>query len=196
MKKLKHVQTVLNSVRTLGKVADRETGLIASEILVKTWNLAKSSTTYANAKDVVLFVLKHNIATGGGCIPGISARLTLPYSHFVTAQLEDRHFKALRSLYSPTAAAATGPVSHSDDDALALAIQESLRDTLPPKPAAASSSISEQDLELALAIQESLRFSEPPKPTAAATARPSAAAKSDFSADEIELATALSLSMS
>lgn len=85
------VNIILNSVRSYKGRKDTETGLDVMLLLVKTWELAKNSY-YNNAQAVVIENLRHNKDTGGGCYPGIAARLVLPYARF----LEDALAQSLK----------------------------------------------------------------------------------------------------
>lgn len=99
------VITVLGSIRAAGSTVDRETGLNIRDLLVRTWGLAshplapQKITTdehpgiQINARQVVVENLQHNKKTGGGCLPGISARLTQPYCTFMTIILEQAMLK-------------------------------------------------------------------------------------------------------
>ncbi|MBP9764099.1 MAG: hypothetical protein KBD03_02145, partial [Gammaproteobacteria bacterium] len=49
--------------------------------------LVNMPNNYSNSFDIFIQNLDHNIATGGGCVPGIAARLIQPYTHFVLKML-------------------------------------------------------------------------------------------------------------
>jgi hypothetical protein len=84
------VTTVLNTIRaTTG--ADNETCANLQELLIRTWSLVNNSNNYKNAFQVLMDNLDHNIATGGGCVPGIAARLIQPYIHFVLHMLRQAY---------------------------------------------------------------------------------------------------------
>ena len=87
--KLANIQRVLESIRTSSGI-EPETGLCIKNLLVSTWALIKHPLMYcSNVKDLVIDNLNHNIETGGGCLAGISARLTQPYSSFIKLILEE-----------------------------------------------------------------------------------------------------------
>lgn len=80
-----NIQTVLDTIRTSGDSIEPETGLYVQDLLIRTWALIKHQLmmSYADAKEVIIDNLNHNIQAGGGCLAGISARLTHPYCCFV-----------------------------------------------------------------------------------------------------------------
>lgn len=88
-----HDPAVKSALDTLaashGKI-EPETGLNGQDLLVRTWQLGKKQTSYANALDVVIDNLRQNKLTGGGCLAGIVGRLVLPYALFVDNALNDK----------------------------------------------------------------------------------------------------------
>jgi hypothetical protein len=79
-----NVEIALNSI-TNSQEADIETGLLLHELLRRTWALKSS---YANGEDLIFDNLNHNKTAGGGCIPGITARLIQPYTAFLYRSIE------------------------------------------------------------------------------------------------------------
>lgn len=85
--KKKNITTVLNTIqRTRG--CDGETHANLQELLIRTWSLVNMPNNYSNAFALFIDNLDHNILTGGGCVPGIAARLIQPYTHFVLCMLQ------------------------------------------------------------------------------------------------------------
>lgn len=105
------VTIVLNSIRTMRGKLDAETGLDVMNLLVKTWELAKK-IPFANAQSLVIDNLRHNKDTGGGCYPGIAARLVQPYTIFLKEAV--RHQNQLSVTHHDVD-------NDNDDDDLALA---------------------------------------------------------------------------
>ena len=85
----KNITTVLNTIRNTPGV-DNETQANLQTLLIKTWSLVNMPKNHSNAFDLLIQNLDHNIATGGGCVPGIAARLIQPYTHFVLKMLENK----------------------------------------------------------------------------------------------------------
>jgi hypothetical protein len=86
----KNITTVLNTIRATTR-ADNETQANLQELLIRTWSLVNTPNNYSNAFDILIQNLDHNIATGGGCVPGIAARLIQPYTHFVLNMLSNTY---------------------------------------------------------------------------------------------------------
>lgn len=181
------VARVLNSVRANGARLDGETQINIMDLLVRTWNLAKNPLNYANAREVVLDALKHNIDTGGGCLPGISARLVAPYANFVNYLLNPQ------------------PVAQNRGDAAleqalqeSAALAESAEDAALRRALAASRNVSKRsanddaELELALALSASLK--RPPQNEDSELASALAASAAENGAEDPELAFALAMS--
>lgn len=117
------VRTVLNSVRAFRDKTDHETGLPIMQLLMNTWKLAKM-LPHQNAPSLVIENLRHNKETGGGCYPGIAARLVQPYSVFLHEILKDQQYQSVQDTAHSTAA-------HDDDAELAQAIAQSLQTSEP-----------------------------------------------------------------
>lgn len=83
----KNISTVLDTIRATTR-ADDETHANLQELLIRTWSLVNMPNNYDNAFDILIKNLDHNIITGGGCVPGIAARLIQPYTHFVLRMLQ------------------------------------------------------------------------------------------------------------
>lgn len=81
-----NITTVLNTIRATTR-PDNETQANLQELLIRTWSLVNMPNNYSNSFDIFIQNLDHNIATGGGCVPGIAARLIQPYTHFVLKML-------------------------------------------------------------------------------------------------------------
>jgi hypothetical protein len=151
-----HVAVVLNNIRANGTKLDHETGLNIQEQLIRTWTLAKT-VNYAEPREMVIDNLQHNIETGGGCLPGISARLVQPYALFVMAAFEEHVCIAFNGTNfrddnvmgrAPVPAIAPGFVANDDDDEMAQAIALSKADA----ELAQSIALSEAEAEFAQAI--------------------------------------------
>lgn len=82
-----NITTVLNTIRATTR-PDNETQANLQELLIRTWSLVNMPNNYSNSFDIFIQNLDHNIATGGGCVPGIAARLIQPYTHFVLRMLQ------------------------------------------------------------------------------------------------------------
>jgi hypothetical protein len=93
-----NVKTVLNSIRTVIGRTEGETGLNISDLLIRTWDLAKQSR-YSNACDQVIYNLEANIIDAGGCLAGIAGRLAQPYLALLQNILEGK----MLSAYQPNA---------------------------------------------------------------------------------------------
>jgi hypothetical protein len=130
------VKRVLASIKLPRAKLDGETGLNIPDLLIKTWHLASDAYGYDGARDLVIDNLKHNVATGGGCLPGIAARLVHPYSVLIFNKLQTQRMEAFLGT----------PAQAAQIDAPA---------------AAATSSARNEEAELALAIKESLLISAP-----------------------------------
>jgi hypothetical protein len=70
---------ILQSIKNFGTNIEQETGLNIEELLIRSWRLSDHCFASANMKELIVDNLKHNKATGGGCLAGIAARLTQPY---------------------------------------------------------------------------------------------------------------------
>lgn len=88
------VLRVLQSIVSQGEKCDHETQLNSGRQLISVWELTKVSC-YADAQDVVIDNLKHNLQTGGGCLPGISARLVQPYLALLQQYVYDSNTEQL-----------------------------------------------------------------------------------------------------
>lgn len=133
-----NVKKVLASIKHPKARKDLETGLNVQDLLIRTWTLACQANNDANARELVIDNLIQNIATKGGCLPGIAARLVQPYSHFVLNKLQTRVTEAL--LGTP---------------------EQTMQSIIPAAAAAAASTPRDEEAELALAITESLLISAP-----------------------------------
>jgi hypothetical protein len=74
-----NVVEALNAIQQAGDSLEKETGLNAQDLLIRAWVLADHCFAGDGVKAVIIENLKHNKATGGGCLAGITARLTQPY---------------------------------------------------------------------------------------------------------------------
>ena len=74
---------VLTTIKNFGNGVESETSLNIKDLLIRTWDLTDHYLVAANMKELVIDNLKHNILTGGGCLAGISARLTQPYCNCI-----------------------------------------------------------------------------------------------------------------
>lgn len=161
------VALMLNNIRANGTRLDHETGLNIQEQLIRTWTLAKT-VRYAEPKDMVIDNIKHNAKTGGGCLPGISARLVQPYANFVLAALEGLAVKG-----------------YDDDLELALAMSK-------------AESAKDDDLEKAIALSKKAYTGVQAKKTSltwgysAVASTSSSSSQSNRADDEFERAIALS----
>ena len=153
------VQLVLSKIKEQGIAIERETGLNLQTLLKSTWQLAKIAN-YSNAEELVIDNLKQNILTKGGCAAGISARLVLPYLHFLQSATEQRDLSSRFSGHD------SHQLSIDDDIELAIALSLSGASVTPvrfstPKmesrDIAISHDISEDD-QLAIALALSMKF--------------------------------------
>jgi hypothetical protein len=78
--------TAINTIKQANGKIEPETQLNVSDLLCKTWDLAKNS----HQEFLVLYNLMLNQQDGGGCLAGISARLIQPYTNLTLAALEDK----------------------------------------------------------------------------------------------------------
>ena len=85
-----NVNRVLNTIKATA-APDAETGVNLPELLIRTWSFVKKSHIYTNCVELIINNLDHNIITGGGCFPGIAARLIQPYTSFVLYMLTLSH---------------------------------------------------------------------------------------------------------
>lgn len=131
---LANVTRVLNTIRvTVG--SDHETHVNLQELLMRTWSLVNKPNNHSNAFELFIQNLDHNIITGGGCVPGIAARLIQPYTHFVFKMLSN--LQAQTSTVTPSVPSVSIPArriqpspipqSHRVHDAEDRELQEALR---------------------------------------------------------------------
>lgn len=90
-----NVTTVLNTIRATTR-PDPETKVNLKELLIRTWSLVNMPMNHTNAFEEFIKNLNHNIETGGGCVPGIAARLVQPYTHCVLRMLQVAHHKHVK----------------------------------------------------------------------------------------------------
>ena len=86
----REVITILTTIKANGSIIEPETGLNVMELLVRTWSLANHHLASDSFPLLVIENLQHNIKAGGGCLAGISARLTQPYCNFIRWVLEQK----------------------------------------------------------------------------------------------------------
>ncbi len=84
---LNAVNQALNTIKNTSQI-DAETGLNLQDIFVRTWSLTFKLPNISNVVGLVIDNLAHNAQAGGGCIPGIIARLIQPYSAFIYESLK------------------------------------------------------------------------------------------------------------
>lgn len=114
-----NINLTLKNIRCYqGSIENEETHLDVMGLLIKTWELAKK-VNYEGAIGVVLDNLNHNVVEGGGCYPGIAARLAFPYSIFLRQALMDQIQPNLHVDHHSGAEA-------DGDAALAIALSNSL----------------------------------------------------------------------
>ena len=88
------VLEVLNTIKSFNGI-EPETQLNLKELLVRTWSLKTHGFSPNNSKDMIIFNLKDNKLSGGGCLAGISARLIQPYCLAIRSILESaKEYKA------------------------------------------------------------------------------------------------------
>ncbi len=146
------VLTVLNIIKTSSGI-EPETGLDVKDLLIRTWSLACQYPEIKNIKELIIDNLKHNLATGGGCLAGISARLTQPYCELIriillNAQREKEHFnRQLRQSLKQSSRSSSSWQENDYDDELRLALANSMQtlkeDEIRRQPSSASSSSSQ-----------------------------------------------------
>lgn len=127
---LANVTTVLNSIEAYGEGNSPETNLPLQSMLTRTWSLKDE---YEDSVILVLQNLHANKEDQGGCIPGISVRLTQVYTSFVYASL-CRQFidglpatnKELRSEVEASTMLRRRLPDEQESEEIALAMQEQL----------------------------------------------------------------------
>ncbi|MGI9214379.1 MAG: hypothetical protein ACR2HS_01565 [Gammaproteobacteria bacterium] len=204
------VLEVLNTIKNSAEI-EPETQLNVKNLLVRTWSLATHMFSPNNMKDLIIYNLKHNKLAKGGCLAGISTRLTQPYCVVVRSILERaKAHKASSSNmplfsddnYSNHNSSSLQQINNNrsreiKDDDFVKACELSRINYLEQQP-----QIREEDeLQLALALSLSLGKQEEDAHREAERARTEARARvlkqqqQIREEDELQLALALSLSL-
>lgn len=129
-----NVIKVLNTIEAHGAGNSPETNLPLQAMLIRAWSLRD---TYTNGAVLILQNLDANIAHHGGCVPGISVRLTQPYAALVSARLEQEFtvmqeaqlsamFQERTSFYAESAAEKQLVTLEEEEQQLSRVLEESL----------------------------------------------------------------------